>query len=201
MSKKEEYEKTYFFQRLAAYVIDFMLVTVIASLLSSPFIKTKEVDSLQKNYTEITEKYLNQKIDSREYTAEMINIQYQLSQLNGLVSIITILVSVLYFVVYQLYNNGQTMGKRLLKIKVISTNGDLSMNQLIFRSFIANNILLDIISIMFVIFSSKTIYFYCVGMFSILQYVFIIISFIMIITTKEGLALHDKLVHTRVVKC
>ena len=201
MSDKKEVEKTYFFQRLGAYVIDFMIVAVIASILSTPFIKTKEVETLEKQYTEITEKYVNQSIDSKEYTAEIINIQYQLSQVNGLVTIITILISVLYFVVFQLYYHGQTIGKKLLKIKVISTKGDLSMNQMIFRSFIANNILLDIISIIFVMFSSKTIYFYCVGMFSILQYVLIITSFFMIIFTKEGLALQDKLVHTKVVKC
>ena len=198
---KEVCEKPYFFQRLAAYIIDILVVSLIASLLSSPFIKTKEIETLQSKYFDTMEKYVNQDINTNEYTAEIINIQFQLTQLNGLVTIITILVSLLYFVVYQLYNQGQTMGKKILKIKVVSTDGELSMNQLIFRSFIANNILLDIISIIFVIFSTKSIYFYCVGLFSILQYVLIIISIIMIFTTKEGLALHDKFVHTKVVKC
>ena len=200
MSKKEVDEKPYFFQRLLAFLLDIFIVSIVASILSSPFIKTKEIEPLQTKYFEVMENYMNQKIDTNEYTAEIINIQYQLSQLNGIVTIITIIISILYFVVYQLYSNGQTIGKKIFKIKVVSTNKDLSMNQLIFRSFLANNILLDILSMIFVIFSSKSIYFYCVGLLSILQYVFIIISFFMIIFSKEGLGLHDRLVHTKVVK-
>jgi uncharacterized RDD family membrane protein YckC len=58
-----------------------------------------------------------------------------------MLSLITILIEVLYFVVFQLYNGGQTFGKKITKIKVVSESNDLTMNQMIFRSLLSNYIL------------------------------------------------------------
>ena len=44
---------------------------------------------------------------------------YQLSKETGLTNIVTIVVYVLYFIVYQMYMNGQTIGKRIMKIRVV----------------------------------------------------------------------------------
>ena len=111
---------------------------------------------------------------------------------------ITIIINVLYYVVFQLYNKGQTIGKKLLKIKVISDDGNLSMNQMIFRSLIANVILLNIINFALVIFTPKAIFMGVSVSVSMIQYIIMFISIIMA-TTKEGRTIHDRIAHTRVV--
>ena len=86
-----------------------------------------------------------------------------------------------------------------MKIRVISDDGDLSMNQMIFRAFIVNFILSNIINFALITFSSKDIYLGTSSCISMIQYIIMFISIIML-TTKEGRTIHDRLVHTRVVK-
>ena len=88
--------------------------------------------------------------------------------------------------VFQLYNKGQTIGKQIMKIRVKSDHGELTMNQMIFRAFIANSILLDLITFMFMLSNSRLVYFYGITTFSTLQYSITLISIFMILIRKDG---------------
>ena len=103
-------------------------------------------------------------------------------------------------VVLPIFNNGQTLGKKIFGMKIVSTYGDLNANQLIFRSFLADFLLLNIISVMFLMFASRDVYINCIELFTLAQYTITFASIIMVIVNKEGLAIHDGLVHTKVVK-
>ena len=197
-TKKEE--KAYFVQRLVAFIIDLLLVYLVASIVSTPFINSKEITKLNKETTELVEKFTTNNIDNKEFIEENIDLSYRIARQTGIISLITIVLNILYFVVYQLYNNGMTIGKKLMKIKVISTDGDLFMNQMIFRAFIANFILVDLISFVLMLFSSREAYFYGMGTFQTIQYLIVIISIFMILGRKDGCSIHDKLVHTKVVR-
>ena len=199
MSKVDS-EKPSLYNRLVAYIIDTLIISFIASLLAFPFTNNKEMVSIQNEYMEKSQKYINKEISINEYTADMVNIQYDIAKNGGFITITTIFLGICYFVIYQMLNNGQTIGKKIMKIRVISTSGELSANQMIMRSFIANNILLNIISILLLLFTKKTEYFYCYSLFSLLQYIITCISFFMFLIKKEGLTVHDKLVHTKVIK-
>lgn len=209
MSKKDEDEKDdkseksikpKFTSRLFAYLLDSILVVFVASLLAFPFIDSKEYDSLIKESSQLLEKVKNKEIDTEEYSVEYMNLEYKMDKSMELVNIMTILVGVIYFVVYPLYHEGQTLGKKFMKIQVVSTKGDLSANQLLFRSFIADFILLRILLVLFVMFASRNVYSICSELFYDAQYAAMIVSIFMIIYSKDGLALHDKLTHTKVIR-
>lgn len=189
-----------FLQRLAAFFIDIFIITLISSFLTIPFYDTEVNTKLNNESNEIVQKYTAGEIDINTYTTEFMNIAYQLARNNGLASLITIVLEVLYFVVYQFYAKGQTVGKRLLKIKTVSIDGELSMNQLIFRALIINSILLNLIDFSFMLFGSKQIYFYCVGIFEMIQYLVVIVSALMIMYSKSSRGIHDLVTHTKVVK-
>ena len=87
-----------------------------------------------------------------------------------------------------------------MNIKLISDTGELFMNQMIYRSLLANFILVDIISFIFMLVSPKSVYFYGVGLSQFIQYVIVFISIFMIMFRKDGCAIHDKLAHTRVIR-
>ena len=198
--KTKSNTKAYFVQRLVAFIIDILLVSSVVSLITIPFVNEKDTKKFTKSATELVEKFSNNEISNEEFIEENKELSYNMARSTGIVSLVTIIMNILYFVVYQLYNKGQTVGKRLMKIKIKSDDGELFMNQMIFRAFIANFILVDLISFVFMVFASKDMYFYATGIFQGIQYLIVIISVFMVLTRKDGCSIHDKLMHTKVVR-
>ena len=199
-TNKIEENKALFFQRLIAFIIDVSIICLIASMISTPFIDIDKSNKLTEESTEIMQKYMNHEISTKDYSIKFMNISYSLARNNGFLSIVTILLEIVYFIVFQIYKNGQTIGKKIMRIRVVADNGDLSMNQLIIRSLIANSILLEIITFAFMVFTSKDIYFYSTGIFGLIQYVIILISIFMVMFRKDGCSIHDKIAHTKVIR-
>lgn len=198
---KAKGEKALFVQRFIAFLLDIFILSSIASLISYPFLDAKSIDKLNKNSSEVIEKYTTGEIDMNTYVDEAKGISYQLSQKQGVISLVTLFLSVLYFIVYQYYNNGQTIGKKLMKIKVVSsTDKEITMNSFIFRSLIVNSILVDMISFAIVIFGNETAYFYGVAICGIIKYTLLLICGFMVMWSKSGMGLHDRIAHTTVVK-
>lgn len=199
-NRKPKKEKAQFIQRFVAFLLDILIVSTISSIIAFPFIDNKEADKLSDETIEIIEKYSSAEISLKTYTTEMMTLSYRMARNNGLVTIITLIVEVLYFIVYQIYNNGQTLAKKLLKIQVVSKDGKLTMNQMIFRSLIINSILLEIISFGFMLFANKSLYFFGVAIFESIQYIVLLVSAFMVMFSKSGQGLHDRIAHTEVVK-
>ena len=195
----KELKKGSFIRRIGAYIIDYVILVILISLISSPFVDTAKTKTIEKEANEIIEKYQSGEISSDEYIQRYSSVYYNLSRSTGVVTFFTIIIDVLYFIVFQLYNKGQTVGKVLLKIKVISEDGNLNMNQMIFRALIAYMILSNIINFALITFTSKSIYTGVSICISMIQYIVMFISVIMA-TTKDGRTIHDRLTHTRVVK-
>lgn len=200
MKKKNSNKKALFIQRFGAYIIDILLIAVIASIISIPFINENKNEKLQTEAMEIVEKMQNSEITVKEYVEEYSSIYYKLARFSGIVTLITLLLDVLYFVVYQVYAKGQTIGKKIMKIKVVSEDGKLTTDQMIIRSLLANSILATIITFSFMLFIPKSVYFYCVSVVELIQYLSIFISVIMIMKRKDGKSIHDMLAHTKVVR-
>lgn len=198
---KAKGEKALFVQRFIAFLLDIFILSSIASLISYPFLDAKSINKLNKNSSEVIEKYTTGEIDMDTYVDEAKGISYQLSQKQGVISLVTLFLSVLYFIVYQYYNNGQTVGKKVMNIKVVSsTDKEITMNSFIFRSLIVNSILVDMVSFAIVIFGNETAYFYGVAICGIIKYTLLLICGFMVMWSKSGMGLHDRIAHTTVVK-
>ncbi len=193
-------KKALFLQRFLAFLIDILFVSFLATLITAPFVDSKKISNLEKKSAEIIEKFQNKELDNTGYLQEYTDIYYRLARSSGLVSLTTIVINILYFVVYQIYTKGQTLGKKLLRIRIVPTEGELFMNQMLFRAFIANFILFDIVSFGIMLFSPRRIYLYMIILLEMIQWIVTFISVVMIMTRKDGCAIHDKLTHTVVLK-
>lgn len=196
---KKNKPRAYFLQRVVSYLIDMMIISLVASLVTFPFTNNKTVEKLSEEANTVVQNYVDQKIDASTYLNQSIDISYEQAKLTGLSTIITIIILVLYFIVFQVYRGGQTIGKKLMKIKIIKKDeSDLTMNNMILRGLFNNFILADILIAIITLFG-KNAYFYGTSVVQMIQYVFIIITIFMIIIRKDGRGLPDLIAGTKVI--
>ena len=198
--KKSPEIKAMFSQRVLAFLIDLVLLSMITSLITMFIPMNDTATKLYEEQNRVLEDYVAGNVPMEEYVNQLIDLGYDISKQTVIISIVGVVISLLYYVVYPCYNNGQTFGKKLMKIKIKKTNDkELSMNDLLIRSMINNSVLVSIINVILVLFLSKDLYLSTSSLVGVIQYIVLIISLIMIAFTKNAQGLHDKVVHTEVV--
>ena len=197
--ENNKFQKAYFFKRFLAYLIDIILVSIVATIIALPF-RTESIEKVDNQIIEVTQKALQGKIKTEAYTTQLNELAYQKAKLDGISNIIIILISVLNFIVYQGITKGQTIGKKLLKIKIVKINGnELTFNDLIFRNLLNNFIFFDILLAVFALIGRKP-YIYGYRSINIVETILLIVSVFMIAISKDGRSVMDLLTNTMVVK-
>lgn len=192
--------KALFIQRLFAFIFDMLLVSLIASFIVTPFLDSDKIHELEKREQELIINIQSKDFKNSSFILEYSDFYYQYSRSMGIVSIVSILFKVLYFIVYQIYNNGQTIGKKIMKIKIVSDSEELLMNQMILRSMINNFIFVDLAIFIFMLFSPKNLYMSLNSIVYFAHYLLLFISIFMLIYRKDGKTIADNIVHTRVIR-
>jgi len=198
--KAASHPKAYFFPRVLAYLIDIMIVTVLSTLLISVVPENKNYVAYLTEYQKIQSSFMGGNIDSDEYVNKTVDIVYDIDYNNVIPMIIEVSVLILYFIVFQFYNKGQTLGKKLLRIRVISEDdGEVSMNQYILRSFIIPSVISKMLIIALVLFVGRRYYYYADFTVQGIQTVLMIVSIFMVMYSQSGRGLHDRVAKTKVI--
>lgn len=189
-----------FSKRFASFIIDMFIISCIMNVISFVFPENKNVEKLNEEMFSISEEYLNGEMNNEEYLNKTAPLSYRIGKYNFLYTAIDVVITILYFVVFQFAKGGQTIGKRLLGIKVVKEYGELQINDMIFRSFIINSVLYSMICLL-LLFTLKDInYLYGVSILRFIQSIIMIVSALMVIIRKDKLALHDIITKTKVIE-
>lgn len=192
--------KASFFKRMGAFVIDYFIVLVIVSLITMGF-NTNKNNDLNSQMNQLISDYQNEKITIDEYKDETYKLNYELQKENITVNIVTITLYIGYFVVFATLNKGQTLGKKLLKIRVVNKNNDKpSIWNMLVRSLLIYNIISILFSTVAVNFLNINTFTYIYTTLGYIEYFVIIISFFMVIYKKDGRGLHDMMAGTNVIE-
>lgn len=192
--------KASFFKRMGAFVIDYFIVLFIASLITMGF-NTNKNNDLNSQMNQLISDYQNEKITIDEYKDETYKLNYELQKENMTVNIVTITLYIGYFVVFATLNKGQTLGKKLLKIRVVNKNNDKpSIWNMLVRSLFIYNIISILFSTVAVNFLNINTFTYIYTALGYIEYFVIIISFFMVIYKKDGRGLHDMMAGTNVIE-
>lgn len=196
-------ENAYFIKCLGALILDMIIVSTVVSMFTFFVNNNSNYEKLTKEYNDVMEQAMDKKTSPKEYKnllSKASDISYDLSKQTVVVSFVSLTMYILYFIVFQFYNKGQTIGKKLMKIKIESNDGkDLTMNQLAVRSLIINSILANLILLAVIILGSKDVYFVSSTTVSMIQYIIIFTTAIMILFSKDKRGLHDVITNTKVI--
>ena len=193
--------KAAFSKRLLAYVIDLIIVTFVATIITGLIPTSEKINSLQQTLYEVQNNITEKEVNISETYSQINNIGYEINREMVLQNITIIVIYLLYFVVLPMYNNGQTFGKKVTKIKIVSrSNSTLSMNNMLVRCLVLHGIARDIILIILILSIKKDMYISTNIILNIVQEVISITILFMVIINKKGIGLHDILGKTMVIE-
>ena len=251
-------KEVYFIQRLAAYVIDAIIITLVTSLLvgivSLPLPKDTRYEEAYEDYIKKTNEFSEkmgatatpkkeeepkvnenaeepvaqegnveeQPIDENNFEAvkekekdeieEMSNMmmEYYESQLPNLyiierhsllTSMFSILITVFYYGTFQFLYNGQTLGKKVVRIKVAQYDKKKKFNQgmMILRACINYGLFFEALSFITILVTNEKTFIYPIGIFELLSFVITITLIMMAAFKKDGRTLSDIICNTKVI--
>ena len=173
----------------------------------------KKITKYSKKYKDIVDNYfVDNKITEKEYNKVIKEIEeiysniqttnnYKLIKYSTVPTIISILTILLYFVVIQFYFNGQTFGKKIMKLRIMSnSNKELTIINFFIRSLLVNEVFINILSVILVNILTKNSYIFYNQIIYIITYVLEISIVFSILIDKNNRGIHDYISNTKVIE-
>ena len=158
--------------------------------------KTKKI-----NKQKYQEKKTNYQLKIKNYKKDIERLQYKISRNSIIYYLLYIAFALGYFGIFQSSFNGQTLGKRLMKLKVVQINDKSAKTwQYLLRTFILLNLWMYILNIIFVNnFNASTFYTSSLIINEVSRGIQLL-TLLMIIMSKSGRGLHDYVAKTKVIE-
>lgn len=187
-------------RRVGAYIIDYFIISILILILTVFIpVTTQEVDHSNTIISK-TSQFAKGEITLPEYYTDYQEIAYNLAKLDLPINIANVVIIFIYFIIIPYFQNGQTFGKKLLKIRVVKEKGKLTILDLIIRAIINEKLLTLIIALGVVYLTKAALYNTIVSSLNMVQGGLIIASIGMILFRKDRLGLQDIITKTKVVR-
>ncbi len=190
-----------FKKRLLAYIIDIIILFIIMFFIDFIIPNNSNVVNLNNQIISINDNFINGEIDLNTFINQYSSVSYSIDREMFLYSLVSIFISIGYFVIYPLYNGGQSLGKKLFNLKVVSNDdNDVSTNSLTLRYLLMHGIGVSIISMCLIFILNDLSYMYAVSILSILQFLVAISSVFMVLYRNDKRSLPDLIAGTKVIE-
>ena len=192
-----------FAKRAGAYLLDMIIVSLIIVLLSYiPFLNPNH-EAYTEKYNELVnvyEQFQNNEISEEEYNEAANPISYELYRLNIPSTIIDLACVIIYFGVLPFFCKGQTIGKKLFQVRIVSANDKpLTLGNFLLRSAILNNVLISIGLIAIILFMNAGNYYTIYQNLNMAGYIIMYVILFMVLVRQDNRGLHDFIANTKVV--
>lgn len=189
-------------KRIWAFFIDYLLVSLFLTMVYQIRILNPNYEKYNETYEKYTE--LISDLDSNEYLSFIESkdyklINYDLSKYSISLVCINLIVYILYFGGFQFWNKGQTIGKKIMKIKLVSKKDNLKLWQCLLRTVILYGILFEVIKVIVITFVSVNKFYFINNILSVASSFLFYTVVLCILFRKDGRGLHDILCDTDVV--
>ena len=193
-------EKPYFLKRVIAYLIDIIIVLLLSGVIARIFINTDNYDAESRKLMELTKNLTEEKITREEYNEESKNINYYLTKEGVPISIVNCSITIIYYVVMCFYCGGITLGKYIMKLRIVSANDKkLNLGNYLLRSLPINLVLYYIVSVTMVLVLSKDSFMKIYDKISSAFFIFLLATLVFIMYREDGRGLHDLIANTKII--
>ncbi|MCI6848171.1 MAG: RDD family protein [Erysipelotrichaceae bacterium] len=191
--------KAKFFDRLTAYIIDVIIISLITSIIFTS-IPTNNKE-LEKQLSSLQDEVLSNNITYEEFVDEYQDLYYKNKKDTMTQSAITLTITIAYFVIFQYMNKGQTIGKKILHLRVVDNNTEkpLSIFKGLIRSLLIWNILSGTLGIVLIYILNKESYITSNLIISSIESIFIFITAMFTLYRKDNRGLHDIIINSKVI--
>ena len=202
-------------KRISAYILDSLILLMLVSFLITPIqLNDKKVFTEFKEHSkeilDVTADYikvvssndvkksleLEKKVKILGENSKKLQYKHRYSLYFLSQKILTVLLTIVYFVIFPLFNNGQTLFKKIFKIKV---EYDTILKYLL-REEMARNFVLTSLILYFIASFNYSLFSLYLGYITPITLSFMIINFIVFLVNKDNKALHDIIAGTNVVE-
>lgn len=196
------------FKRIGAYIIDMFIILTIVTLFSKIEIlnpSKEEYNEIMTEYKEVYNDYMagitEGNTNMEENITKLNDLSYKVSKYSVPTTIINIFVSIVYFVLFAYLNKGQTIGKKILGIKVVDnkTGKNPSFIKVLLRGIILYGYVTSIASTLILALASKSTYLSSYTYLSFVETTLLLLSFAFILFREDTRGLHDLIAGTKVV--
>lgn len=192
--------KANFKQRCIAYIIDFLFLASCLMIISNFSYKTDTVKNYEQKLDTSIEKFISHEINLKDFIKDYTEYNYRIDYNNSLKNVLNLVLIISYFMILPLFLNGQTLGKKLMKIRIVDeTGGKVKISSMFIRTLIINALAYNILTFIFILFIDPNIYFISVIILSICQLILVFISSHMILYKENKLGLQDILSRSKVI--
>lgn len=190
-----------FKKRLFAYLIDVIILSIILAFIGLFIPTSSNLTNLGNELLSLKNNFSSGSIDNFTFLNQYSGIVYSIDRELFLTNLINVTVGIIYFIVFPLYNNGQSFGKKIKGLKIVSNdNSDVTSNALLVRYLFMDSIGVTIISMCLIFILNDFGYFLCQSLLSFLQFLVVIVSIFMVIYSREKRSLPDLIAGTKVIE-
>lgn len=190
--------KANFFKRVLAFCFDYFILTLVLSFITIGFNTSNE--SFYNDISSINKEYNNGSISASEYSDKLMEMEYEYQRDNLPVNGIKLVLFVGYFIVFGYLNRGQTLGKKLFRIRLVNSDGsNVKLSSLIIRSLFIYGIVSCIYSIICTLFLPMWVFIYSYKWVVNIETMVLFVCFLMAMYRRDGKGLHDLVSKTNVI--
>lgn len=191
------------FRRICAYIIDYTLITILASLISQIQVINPYYDEYSESYEVYQDIASDVSVDNAAYlikSNEYIDAYYNVYKYGVYINLISVVSYLLYFVGFQKWNKGQSLGKKMFHLQVVNEHEEVaSWSQFLLRTLLNYNLLFTILILILSLITKGNTFFNIAMVISVISYIWQIILILTILFRKDNLGAHDFISKTKVI--
>lgn len=190
-----------FLKRFLSYLIDMGILIFLFWILNFFLKESSNIKILNMEISSVNELFLNHDIGFSTYLIRYAKVIQDLDKERVLFHLINCIFILIYFIIIPYFMNGRTIGKKIMKLKVVRRDKKkLTLTNLTIRSMIINGFGFLLISLVLLYFVPSIAYFILTILLGILQIILVFVSVFMIIYKEDNRGFHDIISTTCVVK-